>query len=359
MTDPKPSDHWELLASELGARPPFEEREEEDLSTAEQPDTTEAPVPPEAPPVDEGQQEPPPKRQRPAPGWDALATEWGLEPEPAVRVPSPAERPPVGASEGPALEPPVDEPGEAETGTAPGDLGEQPAWITQQSTTRFFEGQAALFEAPAGMEMEEKSPEAARVRTRAEEVHGEVAGKKPSRRGRKRRRKPKSPGAVAPDQPRAETAGDVHESALEEPPQAEPAGTAGQSDQGRSKRRRKRPATWKKKRSPAGGQAVSDEEVAADQPEEGRPAPERATADGGKPPKTWDEDAEPAEGTAPSRPGHRAIPTWEEAVGLMISVNLEARARSPSGGSSRGRGKGRGSSTGKGTRAKPPEKKQN
>jgi hypothetical protein len=31
------------------------------------------------------------------------------------------------------------------------------------------------------------------------------------------------------------------------------------------------------------------------------------------------------------RPAHRKIPTWEEAVGLVISVNMESRAKSPGG----------------------------
>jgi hypothetical protein len=46
--------------------------------------------------------------------------------------------------------------------------------------------------------------------------------------------------------------------------------------------------------------------------------------------------------------GHRAVPSWEEAVGFLIAANLEARAKSPeSRGQHRGRGRGRG---GKGRR---------
>jgi hypothetical protein len=41
--------------------------------------------------------------------------------------------------------------------------------------------------------------------------------------------------------------------------------------------------------------------------------------------------------------GHRAVPSWEEAVGIMVSANLESRAKSPeSRGHQRGRGRGRG-----------------
>ncbi len=47
---------------------------------------------------------------------------------------------------------------------------------------------------------------------------------------------------------------------------------------------------------------------------------------------------------------HRAIPAWEEAIGYIISVNMDARAKNPKsgpprGGRSRGRG-GRGGSGG-------------
>ncbi|TVS13443.1 MAG: hypothetical protein EA424_21445, partial [Planctomycetaceae bacterium] len=38
---------------------------------------------------------------------------------------------------------------------------------------------------------------------------------------------------------------------------------------------------------------------------------------------------------------HRKIPTWDEAVALVISNNMESRARNPGNGN-RGRGRGRG-----------------
>jgi len=48
--------------------------------------------------------------------------------------------------------------------------------------------------------------------------------------------------------------------------------------------------------------------------------------------------------------GHRAIPTWEEAVGLIVTTNLEARAKRPNGGSSRGHPSGHGPREGRGGR---------
>ena len=39
---------------------------------------------------------------------------------------------------------------------------------------------------------------------------------------------------------------------------------------------------------------------------------------------------------------HRAIPAWEEAIGFIISINMESRAKNPKTSSPRGRGRGRG-----------------
>jgi hypothetical protein len=38
---------------------------------------------------------------------------------------------------------------------------------------------------------------------------------------------------------------------------------------------------------------------------------------------------------------HRKIPTWDEAVSVVISANMDSRAKNP-GSASRGRGRGRG-----------------
>jgi hypothetical protein len=39
---------------------------------------------------------------------------------------------------------------------------------------------------------------------------------------------------------------------------------------------------------------------------------------------------------------HRAIPSWQDAIGMIVAVNMEARAKSPRGDRPRGRGRGRG-----------------
>ena len=203
-------------------------------------------------------------------------------------------------------------------------------------------------------ELAEGTEEAAQL----DEVRAEATEKKAARRRRKRRRKPREPGKVAPDLPDAELAGEVSEAISEEPAESEPEGDGGQPDKGRPKRRRKRPSPRKKKKTPVADEAAAEEDSAAEQPEEGRKRAERTAAKPGKSPERRDQEAEPSEGPKPSKPSHRAIPTWEEAIGMIISTNLESRAKSPDRSFSRGRGKGRGSSKGKGSREKPPEKKK-
>jgi ribonuclease E len=66
-----------------------------------------------------------------------------------------------------------------------------------------------------------------------------------------------------------------------------------------------------------------------------------------------DEEEIAAEGSS-DKNSHRAIPSWEEAIGYIVSVNMEARAKNPRapqsrGGRGRGRG-GRGNSRGNGRR---------
>ncbi len=51
-----------------------------------------------------------------------------------------------------------------------------------------------------------------------------------------------------------------------------------------------------------------------------------------------EEMGEEAGGDRPARLGFRGIPTWEEAVGMLITKNIEARARRPAGGPAHGRG---------------------
>jgi hypothetical protein len=41
----------------------------------------------------------------------------------------------------------------------------------------------------------------------------------------------------------------------------------------------------------------------------------------------------------PGKLSHRAIPTWEQAIGLIVATNMESRAKNPGAGKPRGRGR--------------------
>lgn len=259
----------------------------------------------------------------------------GLTPEPETGEPLPAAGPAERAPRGP-VERPREEANQAPAGERPGEGGE---WF------------APAFEEPA--EMAEESAAVAQGAAGVGEGRAEVTEGKPARRRRKRRRKPREPGRVTADRPGAERADQISEAPVEELEESETAGEEDRPDRGRSKRRRKRPTPRKRKKRTS----IADDAVAA-QAEEGPTKPERMAAEAGESAELEVEEDEPAKGAGLSKAGHRAIPTWEEAIGLIISANLEARARSPSPGFSRGRGKGRGPSRTPGPRERPPEKRK-
>lgn len=308
MTDQKNSNHWDLLASELGADPPRDGPEDEPMPVAEQPE-----VPPETIPPEPIPDEPPPtearRSERPTSDWDALASDLGVVPQPAMDETVPEEIPvhePTGGVE------------------EPGDVVQEPADSTERVT--------------------------------------EATESKPSRRRRKRRRKSPQPDVADVDQPEAESADEVFATGSEEPADGEAPAAAAADD--RSKRRRKRrTSSRKKKKEPESSEAAEEIDSAADGPERGSKQRGQAAT------KAIDSAKQPANGGSPAedstiaQSSHRAIPTWEEAIGLIVSSNLEARSRKPGNGSSRGwsggRGsaKGQGSSKARGSGKKPPKKK--
>jgi hypothetical protein len=71
---------------------------------------------------------------------------------------------------------------------------------------------------------------------------------------------------------------------------------------------------------------------------------ERILAEGGAADDIDDADAHHDETGDGMHHAHRGIPTWQEAVGLIINVNMESRAKNPhqsSGHHRGGRGRGR------------------
>jgi ribonuclease E len=94
-----------------------------------------------------------------------------------------------------------------------------------------------------------------------------------------------------------------------------------------------------------------DAPPAAAPPSESEPEPDTAPEPEKRPrkgPREREPAAESSGEPESGRPSHRKIPSWSEAIGLVIATNEQARARSAeSGGRRRGRGKGRRPSRGK------------
>lgn len=55
-----------------------------------------------------------------------------------------------------------------------------------------------------------------------------------------------------------------------------------------------------------------------------------------------DDDAEGGSEDSLDKNSHRGIPAWEDAIGVIIAVNMESRAKNPKGSGQRPRGRGRG-----------------
>jgi len=388
MSENDSMDHWERLASELGAEPSSREPEEQPGSH----DKGGPPAGDSAEPELAAQlplSSLPPKKKKAPPDWGAIASALGIMAAPEVDEPSPAsgrgdaspekeagtaefieearqefeagaeEEDEAGQDEEVVVEPPdeaaetpwgLDTEGTAvpfapELQAPPPEVREEPFGFglmpTEEKPSAPADVDAA--EPPAGQG--EAAPEAA----------AELPDKGPSRRRRRRRRKPRL-GEKADEGPEVEpqedesgeaVAGDVD---TEEAESVELEEEARGGDEVRGKRRRKRrPAKRKKKgeaepaapssRSPEAGTAAAlgDEEDTAAKPDR-------------------DEAARPSRKADGQKPSHRAIPTWGEAVGLIISGNLERRKKS-GGGSDRGRGRGRGRKGRSSSEGRPPSRR--
>ena len=99
-------------------------------------------------------------------------------------------------------------------------------------------------------------------------------------------------------------------------------------------------------------------------PEFGEQEGEAAHADMDESGDFEDEGEDDEDGGESPRIGFRNIPTWQDAIGVMIAKNMESRARNPGGsrgpggrgGGGRGRG-GRGGGRDRGGRGRRPERR--
>jgi hypothetical protein len=367
MTDQSKPDPWASLASELGIEPPVGQPEAEpqvvaaDSSPAPELSSAPASAPIPALPPAKVPPRKPPERTRPASDWDTLANELGIPPESLPReqpAPPPARREePVARQEVPAsrvepVEPEFQEPEVLE----PSIFGEEAGGFAE--TVDLMEDTIEFTERAADTADTAESP-------------AESEEQRSSRRRRKRRRRGR--GGSRTDAP--QTATEQTDLALPAAPEEVPAaGTAGDEiatdeavareipgdeagDEERSGRRRSRRSGRRRKRRPEGAEP---REKTAGQPEA------EAGADDARPPREFrpersefaprddaddadeanddfadgagDDFADEAGDDKELRVGHRAIPTWDEAIGLIIAKNMESRAKRPNGGQARGHG---------------------
>ena len=313
MTDSNSPNHWDALASNLGATPAPEQ------------------TPPNGPSPPPAQLLPPRKPTRrgshheqaapAAPNWDLLASELGVSPAPPPIPPAPAIVPPPLPEQSRRATPPPEAP---------------------EESPNFFD-ERFDFEEPFDL-LESSEPPAPTAETTAEATAEtpEPAEKRPRRRRRRRGRggdrkdsrktdvPAPSDGGPTNDAPTADSTELDVVAERPEPARSDRSGERAEEDASAEQRpKRRRPRRGKKRRAAEAGGGVAER----------LPQAPNSTAH----PTSQDEDVieaevieeeeldfgEEVEGEQPARGGFRGIPTWDEAVGLLIDKNIEAHARRP------------------------------
>lgn len=377
MTDPHETNHWDLLASKLGATPPppDEKPPQVEADHKQTEPKVKAQVVPSraAPPTADS----PPKPRRAPTDWAQLAEQLGLERQEAAPAPAATAPGPESAAE-------ATEAHEGATEVSPG-LPAAPSESEQAACGSLGQDAQSTDAAPAFTEsgLESTMPaigpeQAAGKSTRTDLVPmgaeaelpgipggparfaGVGEGKAQGRGRRKRRKRAQKP----LDEKRAENALekpgrepkeeqpaplDEEPSLGKQPDDSAVAGLRAKEEQSkeRSKRRRRRRSSAKKKgagkRDDESGEPGRQDEVvaapgdsesaraAAGKTNQAKPERAKAKSDGSKGSKSGN-------ASKAAKGSHRSIPSWEEAVGIIITGNMEARAKRPSGSSSRSRG---------------------
>lgn len=365
MSEPEKRDHWAALADSMGIQPP--PQEEKPVQPETEPVAAQEPAPAFSPPPVARKVVAP---RRAAADWGQLAAELGLAPPP----PSPPAAVPVikepRVERAPAE--PVIERAVAETDTSPVDLeAEEEARVRAEAwqselvevsdpvfldTTDAEEGHLEPIETADQDDALAESSETAAEQDE-QTAPSEQRERRRRRKKRRRRRTGDGPARTEDASPLASESGASQSVAADAGPaeqyleevlggeSAEETETeselqSGSSAEGERRDGRKRRRRRRKKRS-----VETAPDAAESQPAE---SDEPVDAEG----ETWNEpDAEhddlehdhdsDVEGEeASGRLSHRAIPTWDQAIGLIIARNMEARAKHPNGPARRG-GKGR------------------
>lgn len=364
MTEPESTDHWAWLASTLGVEPAQQSEpgpaapeptpeDAEGLSgeRLDEPRSVEsaggAVRRPQGTEKAAALSRSAPKPLRTREEWSALASSLGVEvPEEPPALPAPAQA--------------------AETLSEPIAPADRTAAVSEAAPEAWTESVIELMEAGP----EDFGP-AGETRTARE---GPSQQRSDRGRGKRRRRRrpdearvagPASPEAAAPEAPEAwgdappastASAADLPEEREqdEEPLAVDPVAAQDAMRTGRSKRRRHRRSDRRRERDLSAGRpteagAASDasaagESAALEPPagasDSGEPSllePAQAVGDEGLQDQGDEElqdqgDEGADEEAAGDKDGHRAIPSWEETIAVIINRNLEARARKPDAG---------------------------
>ncbi|MGO9109922.1 MAG: hypothetical protein ACLP9L_11875 [Thermoguttaceae bacterium] len=380
MTEPQKTDHWAALASNLGAEPVLEELKES--GSAETPEasaqvqaTQSAPPPPVFRPA----AKPVSTARRPAhpSAWDQLAGDLGITPPPQpVASTAPPASVPTSAGPRSAVLPFAELPNEIVDIEIEEAEAALPVWADLEPAAtepESFEPQEALdiMDDTA----DEFGDEASDADTATSESDGERSASEHSaneesateeRRSRRRRRR-RGRGRGREDAP-AEEAGSGNES-NEEPtddnvifsgslesdddsPLAEPAEEdrpEGERTERRGRRRRR--GRSRGRDQVRGEETVGEEDSGDDHELDFDGAEEESTVNAEAMDEhdfDGDEDHDEDGGESP-RIGFRNIPSWQDAIGMMIAKNMESRSRNPGGqrgpsgrGGRGGGGRGRG-----------------
>ena len=341
------ADHWKELTDDLGVaadeKPDVEKPLGQDQAT---------PTAGEPAAMKPSKAARPAKKPRCASDWGGLANQLGLPtPEPVEADVIPEAFDALADAEAtlpPASSPEVDEPAGGPRATheqqptpadwaesVPLDLGEPDEIRAETVTEEFFE---EVFEAQMEAEAEADDAESGRAVREAEFDEEEPA---PRRRRGRRRRRPDRSRTGEPSAEEATSSEDEDDDAAAEIGQLAEEGEDGEAEtrSRRRRRRRRRPS----KREEAESELGEEDEQETDELEDTRRRRgrrSRAKTDAEISEDREDLDSDDVE--APARK-HRKIPTWDEAIDLIVGGNLESRSKSPGGkGGSRRRGRRRG-----------------
>lgn len=327
MSEQNKADRWSQLASDLGVEAaPQETRPEKPLSSEETSEPVEQVSAKPTPPVRTPPAEP---RKRPS-DWMQLASELGLElpPEAFQSEPQPASEPPqVEKSGSVAAEVPWTRP--------------EPAKSAWSESKEDFSAEA--IEDPT--ETEDEVADAWQGEVEVVESRSETEERKPRRR-RKRRRKVRRSGELARLEEPAKSPGDPIESSelvemvelvtdpeselLDAPEEGSEAAMeeAEQEAPKRSKRRRRRRSGRKK------GAGTTEQTSQAEPRPAASEEPQVRERDDLDELEDEDDDESETRGSSDRRREkmkaiHRGIPSWHEAIDVVIATNMEARAKHP------------------------------